>query len=135
MANVKRILIVEDNPMNMELVSDLLESVGYRVLHAFSAEEALPLAHAEKPELVLMDLALPGIDGLEATRRLQQDAATRDIPVVALTASAMQSDAEKALLAGCRGVIRKPIDTRSFPKLIADYLVAESKPTTQVEHV
>ena len=129
MANKKRILIVEDTPMNMELASDLLEYAGYLVLKAASAEEALPLAHAEKPDLVLMDIALPGIDGLEATRRLLQDAATCDIPIIALTASAMQVDEEKALLAGCRGIIRKPIDTRSFPKQIADYLEASHEPT------
>lgn len=135
MANVKRILIVEDTPMNMELVSDLLEYVGYGVLKALSAEEALPLAHAEKPDLVLMDIALPGMDGLAATRLLRQDPATRDIPIVALTASAMQVDEEKALVAGCMGVIRKPIDTRSFPNLIAGYLETASKQAAQLRNV
>lgn len=121
----RKILIVEDNPMNMELAVDLLEFAGYRVLQAVTAEEALPLARSEKPDLVLMDIALPGMDGLEATRRLLRDALTRDIPVVALTASAMQADEERAFQAGCRGIIRKPIDTRAFPRLVASYLGAE----------
>jgi len=133
MEKAKRILIIEDNPMNMELACDVLEYAGFQVLQAVSAEEGLSLAHAERPDLVLMDIALPGIDGLEATRRLQQDAATRDIPVIALTASAMQSDENNALLAGCQGVIRKPIDTRSFPKLIAGYLEAASRTDTPAQ--
>ena len=122
----KRILIVEDSPMNMELVVDLLEHAGYVVLQAVSAEEALPLASSEKPDLVLMDIALPGMDGLEATRQLHKDAATRDIPIVALTASAMLADEDRAFQAGCRGIIRKPIDTRVFTRLVAGYLEAAS---------
>ncbi len=122
MANARTILVVEDNPLNMELVIDLLEYEGFHVLQAANAEVALPLARSEKPDLVLMDIALPGMDGLEATRRLREDPATREIPVVALTASAMQVDEQRVLQAGCLGVIYKPIDTRGFARLVAGYL-------------
>lgn len=121
-AQQRTVLVVDDNTMNMELTADLLALAGYRVIRASSAEEALPLARSERPDLVLMDLALPGMDGLEATRRLLLDPATRDIPVVALTASAMRSDECLALGAGCRAVIRKPIDTRAFNEQVAAFL-------------
>ncbi len=123
----QKILVVEDNPMSMELVEDLLVIAGYRVLQAVTAEEALPLARIEKPDLILMDIALPGIDGLEATRRLRDDPFTAGIPVVALTASIMRNDQEKARLAGCLGIISKPIDTRTFAQTIAGYL-ANARP-------
>ena len=122
LANARTILVVEDNPLNMELVIDLLEYEGFRALQAANAEVALPLARQEKPDLVLMDIALPGMDGLEATRRLREDPATREIPVVALTASAMKVDEQRVLQAGCLGVIYKPIDTRGFVRLVAGYL-------------
>ncbi len=122
MAQAVTILVVEDNPLNMELAVVLLEHAGYVVLQAVTAEEALQLAPAALPDLVLMDIALPGIDGLEATRRLRADVATHDIPVVAFTASAMQVDEERAILAGCRGVIRKPINTRDFSARVTGYL-------------
>lgn len=122
MADTNKILVIEDNPMNMELTVDLLQYAGYAVLQAVTAEEGLPLARSELPDLVLMDLALPGIDGLEATQRLREDPVTSGIPVVALTASAMQVDEERALQAGCVGIIHKPIDTRSFPHIVAGYL-------------
>lgn len=118
----KTILVIEDTPMNMELVSDLLEMSGYRVLRAETGESGIELARTQQPDLVLMDISLPGIDGLAATRILNQDPRTRDVPVVALTAHAMQGDEQKALDAGCTGFIAKPIDTRHFSKTIAGYL-------------
>jgi CheY-like chemotaxis protein len=116
------VLIVEDNPVNMELAQDLLEIRGYRVLTAPSAEEGLGIARDQRPDMVLMDIGLPGMDGLEATRRLKEDPATRDIPVVCLTAHAMEGDQDKAMSVGAVGYITKPIDTREFADRVASYL-------------
>ena len=118
------ILIVEDNPLNMELAVDLLKVAGYRVLQAVTAEEALPLAFREKPELILMDIALPGMNGREAALRLRQHPVTCDVPVIALTASTLKSDIEEIQQAGLQGIIHKPIDTRRFADQVAGYLGA-----------
>ncbi len=118
----EKILIVEDNPMNLELATDLLEAAGYVVIQAGTAEEGIKLARAESPDLILMDISLPGMDGLEATGILKQDPTTKDITVIALTAHAMRGDEEKALAAGCTGYITKPIDTREFPKDVARFI-------------
>jgi len=118
----EKILIVEDNLMNLELATDLLEVSGYVVIQAETAEEGIKLARAESPDLVLMDISLPGMDGLEATGILKQDPTTKDITVIALTAHAMKGDEEKALAAGCSGYITKPIDTREFPKAVARFI-------------
>ena len=120
--NPRTILIIEDNPLNLELASDLLEVAGYTVLRANAAEEGLQVARESKPDLVLMDVSLPGMDGLEATAALKKDPATAHIPVVALTAHAMKGDEEKAMSAGCAGYLTKPIDTRAFTSTIARYL-------------
>ena len=120
----RRILIVEDNPMNMELAADLLEVAGFTVLPATTAEDGLALAQTERPDLILMDIGLPGMDGLEATRRLKQNPATASIPVVAVSASVMSGDEAKAFAAGCCGYISRPIDTRQFAKTVAGYLVS-----------
>lgn len=120
----QRILIVEDNPMNMELASDLLEVAGFLVLPATTAEDGLVLARTEHPDLILMDIGLPGMDGLEATRRLKQDPATARIPVVAVSASVMSGDEAKAFVAGCCAYISRPIDTRQFAKTVASFLAA-----------
>ena len=122
--NARTILIIEDNPLNLELASDLLEVAGYIVLRADAAEEGLQLARSSKPDLVLMDVSLPGMDGLAATAALKKDPATARIPVVALTAHAMKGDEEKAMSAGCAGYLTKPIDTRAFTSIIAGYLKA-----------
>ena len=108
------ILIVEDNPGNRMLVADLLTAKGYRSVEAKDGEEAIALARQERPDLILMDLSLPRLDGWEATRRLKADADLKDIPVVALTAHAMVGDEAKALKAGCDGYIAKPINVWSF---------------------
>jgi len=109
-----RILIVEDNPDNMLLSVMLLESVGHQVISAVDAEAGLAVARAERPDLILMDIQLPGMDGLEATALLKADEATRGIPVIALTALAMKGDEERILAAGCDGYIAKPLDYKDF---------------------
>ena len=111
---MSRILLVEDNPTNMKLSSFLLESVDYDVVCAVNAELALTLAREQHPDLILMDIQLPGMDGLQATAQLKADPATRDIPVIALTALAMKGDEERIRAAGCDGYIAKPIDYKDF---------------------
>ncbi|MCB2225467.1 MAG: response regulator [Desulfarculaceae bacterium] len=113
---------MEDNALNMELAQDLLEVRGFEVLTASSAEEGLNLAHTQAPDIILMDIGLPGMDGLEATRRLKRDPATQGIVVICLTAHAMDGDRDKALLAGAEGYITKPIDTREFANQVLSYL-------------
>jgi two-component system, cell cycle response regulator DivK len=116
------ILIVDDNPVNLKLIRVLLSMEGYDVRTAADAEEALNALKVFRPHLILMDLQLPGMDGLELTRRIKADPAMPDTVIVALTAYAMKGDEEKALSAGCDGYITKPIDTRALPKLVTGYL-------------
>lgn len=116
------ILIVDDNEANLKLIRVLLGGVGYEVRAALDAEEALAVLRTFRPRLILMDVQLPGMDGLELTRRLKADRATNGIIVIALTAYAMQGDEEKALAAGCDGYVTKPIDTRTLPATVAEYL-------------
>jgi CheY-like chemotaxis protein len=115
------ILFIEDNPVNMELTADLLASAGYIVLQAVTAEEGIAIAQDHSPDLILMDISLPGMDGLSATSLLKSDPRTRHIPVVALTAHAMIGDEAKARAAGCLGYITKPIDTRTFAQAIEEF--------------
>jgi len=117
-----RILIVEDNPANLKLATLLLTSVGHNVLLAADAETGLALALSDQPELILMDIQLPGMDGLTATSILKADQATAGIPVVALTAMAMKSDEEKSRLAGCDGYIAKPLNFRELYIVIDELL-------------
>ena len=117
-----RVLIVEDNPVNMKLVVVLLQSAGHTVLSARDAEAALTLARDEQPDLILMDIQLPGMDGLEATVLLKRDDATRGIPVIALTALAMKGDEERIRAAGCDGYIAKPMRYKEFLAAIATQL-------------
>ncbi len=118
----ERIVLVEDNVMNRRLAQFLLKSQGYTVYEATNGKEALELVKAHLPDLVLMDLQLPELDGFTTTRMLKQDATTKDIPVVALTAYAMKGDAERASEAGCIGYIMKPIDNKDFLERVASYL-------------
>jgi two-component system cell cycle response regulator DivK len=118
------ILLVEDNERNLKLVRDVLEYVGYDVRVARTAEDGIALAVKEPPDLVLMDLQLPGIDGMEALRRLRENQRTADIPVVAVTAQAMKQDRERALEAGFNGYIEKPISVRAFPDQVRSFLSA-----------
>ena len=119
-----RILVVEDNDMNMQLVEFLLEEGGYDILKATSGEEALALTRsgAGPPDLILMDIQLPGMDGLSVVRAMKSDAATRRIPILALTAHAMRGDRDRFLEAGCDGYISKPIDVKTFISAIEGYL-------------
>ncbi len=116
------ILIVDDNPANMKLVRVLLSGEGYDVRTALDANEALAELKTSKPDLILMDIQLPGMDGLELTRKLKGDPATQDIKIVGLTAYAMRGDQERILAAGCDGYIPKPIDTRTLADSIKGYL-------------
>ena len=119
------ILIVDDNPANLKLANVLLAKEGYEIQTAADAEEALKLLETYKPRLILMDIQLPGMDGLELTRRLKADPAMKGIVILALTAYAMKGDDEKAKAAGCDGYITKPIDTQALPGLIAGHLKGE----------
>jgi len=119
-----RILVVDDNPTNLKLVSDVLEFEGYDILKAVDAEEAQIILAGTVPDLILMDIALPGMDGLTLTRQLKSDERTRGIRIVALTAFAMKGDDQKAIEAGCDGYITKPIDTRALPTQVAGILQA-----------
>jgi two-component system cell cycle response regulator DivK len=116
------ILIVDDNPVNLKLARVLLAAEGYDVRTAIAAEDALDALKEFRPRLILMDIQLPGMDGLELTRRLKADPRMRGVIIVALTAYAMKGDEERVLAAGCDGYIGKPIDTRRLPSVIADYL-------------
>ena len=118
----KTILIVDDNPVNLKLIRVLLAGEGYDVHTAGDAEEALRVLQELRPRMILMDIQLPGIDGLELTRRLKADPVTRHITILGLTAYAMKGDEEKILAAGCDGYIAKPIDTRTLPEVIERYL-------------
>jgi CheY-like chemotaxis protein len=120
--NKECILVVDDNATNLKLVSDVLQCEGYDLLKAKDAEEALDILVCSQPNLILTDIALPGMDGLTLTRQLKADARTHHIIIVALTAFAMKGDAEKAREAGCDGYITKPIDTRKLPGLAAEFL-------------
>jgi CheY-like chemotaxis protein len=117
-----RILIVDDNVTNLKLVAYLMKSKGYEVGTAVDAETALDEIRTHRPRLILMDVQLPGTDGLELTRRLKADPATRGILVIAVTAYAMKGDQDRALAAGCDDYITKPIDTRTLPEIIARHL-------------
>ena len=122
--NDTRVLVVDDNPTNLTLVSDLLGFAGYIVLKAQDAEEARMILAQTVPDLILMDIALPGMDGLTLTRLLKADKRMRHTPIVALTAFAMKGDDNKARDAGCDGYITKPIDTRGLSGAVAAYLRA-----------
>ena len=119
---IKTILVVEDNKLNMKLVSGLVKIGKYRMIEAIDAESGIELIREQRPDLVLMDIQLPGMDGLSATKIIKEDPDLKDIPIVALTSYAMQGDKEKALAAGCTGYITKPIDTRKFLETVSQYL-------------
>jgi CheY-like chemotaxis protein len=119
------ILIIEDNETNLELASAVLEASHFSLCRARTAEEGLRLARQRAPDLVLMDLSLPGLDGLAATRELKRDPATCRLKVVALTAHVMKSDQEAALNAGCDGFLAKPIDTRAFSRQVAEFIPSD----------
>jgi len=119
----KIVLVIEDNEMNMKLARSLLQIGKYSVLEAIDAENGIQLAREHHPDLILMDIQLPGMDGLTATLKIKNDPAVKDITVVALTSYAMEGDEKKAMNAGCAGYIAKPIDTRSFLETLGQFLV------------
>ena len=115
----KKVLIVEDDPKNMKLVMMTLKPHGYELLNATDGEEAIETALSEKPDLILMDMQLPKMSGLDATRKLRENPDFAEIPIVALTAYAMKGDEDKYLEAGCTAYMSKPINTREFPAFVA----------------
>lgn len=119
-----QILVVDDNPINLKLIRDVLEFSDYAVLLAQDAEEAQQILAHTVPDLILMDIALPGMDGLTLTRLLKADERTRHVCIVALTAFAMKGDDQKALNAGCDAYLPKPIDTRKLPELAAQWIAS-----------
>jgi CheY-like chemotaxis protein len=123
----KNILLVEDNPVNRRLAVFLLRSQGYQVREASTAKEAFEILEKEPADLIVMDIQLPGMDGLETTRKLKEQPATADIPVIAVTSYAMKGDREKALAAGCVGYVTKPIDKNIFIQEVAAHLENKSK--------
>lgn len=120
--NGSRILVVEDNQDNMTLISDILISLRYTVLQAVDGEQGIAMAVSERPDLILMDLSLPRVDGWTATRQIKADPALEDIPIIALTAHAMIGDRERALAAGCDDYVSKPINFRELASTLARHL-------------
>jgi len=120
--SARRILLIEDNAVNRRLAQFLLKSQGYEVWEVTSAPEAFEALKERRPDLILMDVQLPGMDGLTATRQLKADPDTRDIPVLAVTSYAMKGDEAKALAAGCSGYVTKPIDKTVFLHAVAEAL-------------
>ena len=119
---IKTILVVEDNELNMKLVRNILTIGKYHVLEAMDAESGIQLARDQRPNLVLMDIQLPDMNGLCAAKIIKEDPSLKHIPIVALTSYAMQGDKEKAIEAGCAGYIAKPIDTRKFLETVSQFI-------------
>lgn len=124
----KNILVIEDNELNMKLMREVLSIGDYQLIEAFDAETGIRLARKQKPFLILMDIQLPGMDGLEATRIIKTDSNLKDIPVVAITGFAMQGDREKALESGCDDYITKPFDFEDLLKTIEGYYNRKETP-------
>lgn len=120
-----RILVVEDNEMNMQLFEYLLEESGFEIIKATTGEEALKLANESRPDLILMDIHLPGMDGLSVVRELKAGGEMEGVPILALTAHAMRGDKDRFLQAGCDGYISKPIDVKTFIPSIQQFLAAK----------
>jgi two-component system, cell cycle response regulator DivK len=118
----ERILVVDDNPTNLKLAVDVLEFAGYEVLRATNAEEAEALVCSTRVDLILMDIQMPGMDGLTLTRKLKAGSEANRIPIIAMTSFAMKGDEQRARNAGCDGYLAKPIDTRKLPEQVADFL-------------
>jgi two-component system cell cycle response regulator DivK len=121
-AGKKKILVVEDNPMNLELVKDLLETSGFAVVEAKNGNEALEMANREQPDLILMDIQLPEVSGLEVTKWIKEDDNLKQIPVIAVTAFAMKGDEEKIREGGCEAYIAKPISVTKFLETVERFL-------------
>ena len=126
----EKILIVEDNPLNMRLIEMTLRPKGYRLLGATDGEKALDMAVRENPDLIIMDIQLPKVSGLEVTKRLRQMPAFNHIPIIAVTAHAMKGDEAKIIDAGCDAYLPKPINTRQLPVVITELLLQRTKDGT-----
>jgi len=123
----ERILIVEDNPPNMRLIEMVLRAKGYTLLKATDGEEALDMAMRERPDLIIMDIQLPKLNGLEVTKKLRETPALSHIPIIAVTAYAMRGDKERFIDGGCDAYLSKPINTRELPGVIAQMLLPRQK--------
>jgi len=126
----EKILIVEDSPQNMRLFEMTLRPKGYRLLTATDGEEALDMATKDKPDLIIMDIYLPKVSGLEVTKRLRQMPAFNHVPIIAVTAHAMKGDKEKIIEAGCDAYLPKPINTRQLPEVVTEMLLQGQKDRT-----
>ncbi|MCR4292659.1 MAG: response regulator [Candidatus Kuenenia sp.] len=118
----KNVMVVEDNEKNRKLIRVVLKAKGYNVIEATTGEEALSLLKEQRPDIILMDIQLPGIDGLTLIRQIKADVDKKDIPIIAVTAHAMKGDEQKILDTGCDAYMSKPIDTRELPLTIEKYL-------------
>lgn len=126
----KKILIVEDDPRSLKMIRMTLRPYGYSLLEATDGEEALKVARSDKPDLIIMDLRLPKVSGLEVTRQLRQMSDFNHIAIIAITAYAMRGDKEKAISAGCDAYLAKPINTRELPKLVTEMLLQRKESST-----
>ena len=126
----KKILIVEDDPRSLKMIQMILRPYGYSLLEATDGEEALKVARSDKPDLIIMDLRLPKVSGLEVTRQLRQMSDFNHIAIIAITAYAMKGDEEKAISAGCDAYLAKPINTRELPKLVTEMLLQRKENST-----
>lgn len=126
----KKILIVEDDPRSLKMIRMTLRPYGYSLLEATDGEEALKVARSDKPDLIIMDLRLPKVSGLEVTRQLRQMSDFNHIAIIAITAYAMKGDKEKAISAGCDAYLAKPINTRELPKLVTEMLLQRKENST-----
>jgi len=129
----EKILIVEDNPVHMRLMEMTLRAQNYTLLKATDGEEALDIATREQPDLILMDICLPKINGFEVTKKLRENGVFSHTPIIALTAHAMRGDRERVIESGCNAYISKPIDTRQLPEVIAEMLLKQKRETTSVK--
>ncbi len=129
----KKVLIVEDNELNMKLFHDLLDAHGYGVVECSNGAKVIDVARAEKPDLILMDIQLPEVSGLDVTKWIKEDEELKDIPVIAVTAFAMKGDEEKIRDGGCEDYISKPISVVRFLEVIQKYIGAESQPPAKEE--
>lgn len=123
----RKILVVEDNPQNMKVVLMTLKPHGYTLLQATDGEEALKVVISDNPDLIIMDVQIPKMDGLEVTRKLRQMPAFSQVPIIAVTAYAMKGDEEKAREAGCDAYLPKPVNTRQLPQIVAEMLPKQGK--------
>ena len=121
----EKILVVEDNPLNMRLIEMTLRRRGYMLLMASDGQEAIKMALIERPDLIIMDIQLPGINGLDVTRKLRKTPPVSDTPIIGVTAYAMKGDREKIIEAGCDAYLSKPVDTRQLPELVARMLLTK----------